>query len=195
MYRSNFCPDRRESNRYGLGSEEQKQRRNYFRWFKRPFWYPSDHFRGKRLRNRKLWESWEIKKWVRYCSRRPCRGTFRRCKWKPGYRCHRSKSRVLTYPGWVWDSSFPNWRKEQDKRRSASGIPFPGSSPSWHPEKPDAAQPRCYSDPCIPGRRRIFRDRNSNSDQEYTRRRKRLPGTKPCTSRFFLRTATVSTAV
>ena len=51
------------------------------------------------------------------------------------------------------------------------------------------------ADPCIPGRRRIFRDRNSNSDQEYTRRRKRLPGTKPCTSRFFLRTATVSTAV
>ena len=47
----------------------------------------------------------------------------------------------------------------------------------------------------IPGRRRIFRDRNPNSDQEYTRRRKRLPGTKPCTSRFFLRTATVSTAV
>lgn len=50
------------------------------------------------------------------------------------------------------------------------------------------------SDPSLYGCRRISGDRNTDPDQEYSGRCKRLPRTKPCTSGQFLCTAAVTAA-
>ena len=50
------------------------------------------------------------------------------------------------------DTAVPDRREQQDKRRSASEIPFPGSEKTGYPEKPDDAFSGNYSDPSVYGK-------------------------------------------
>ena len=47
---------------------------------------------------------------------------------------------------------IPDRRKQQDKRRSASEIPFPGSEKTGYPEKSDDAFSGNHSDPSVYGK-------------------------------------------